>query len=304
MIRKFENYITEKYHVDQNVRHLTNIIYNKINYFLPKLILNKRIEIKNLLQDNYKKISFTNDTIEIKLGKKHGAINTPILVNNSINNLRITLTIDLSKDEIKNKYLINNKIKETINHECQHIIEFFYTNGNLTSTWSFHNRLNKHNLKFKDYPKWMDITYMFYKTEEHEIRSSISQVLEYLKNNDANNSNKESLIKKSDVYIEYEYMSKISGEIILDKMKNTYPNFEFVLKDFVSNVLLNNTDDLDGVFTKQISILKHKSSRVIKKMLRVTNNISESIDVDVDYSEYIETIDFIRDKKINTIFYK
>jgi dTDP-glucose 4,6-dehydratase len=52
----------------------------------------------------------------------------------------------LSKEELKNKYLIKNRIKETINHESQHIIEFYHTGGLVPSSWDFNKRLKKHSI--------------------------------------------------------------------------------------------------------------------------------------------------------------
>jgi hypothetical protein len=185
MTINFNNFLNEKYHVNQDVRHLTNLIYNRINYFLSKLILNKEVEINSFLEKNYTRIKFKNDVIILKLGKNHGSINEPIYIDNCIENLKIYLTINLSKNELSNKYLINNKIRETINHECQHIIEFYNT-GDLSASCDFNKRLKIHKDKFKIYDKWLDIIHIFYLAEEHEIRSSISQLLEYIKNSDKN----------------------------------------------------------------------------------------------------------------------
>ena len=67
--------LNEKHHVNQNVRHLTNLIYNKIYQLVSNLIRKKEIVIENLLQDNYTRIKFKNDKIIIKLGKNWGGIN-------------------------------------------------------------------------------------------------------------------------------------------------------------------------------------------------------------------------------------
>ena len=68
----------EKLHVNNDVKHLTNIIYNKIYHLIPKLILKGEVVIDNLLQD-YSRIKFKNDKIIVKSGNNGGGIkNIPI----------------------------------------------------------------------------------------------------------------------------------------------------------------------------------------------------------------------------------
>ena len=62
-ILKYTKFINEKHHVNQDVRHLTNLIYNKIYQLLPNLIVKREIIIENFLQDNYSRIKFKNDKI-------------------------------------------------------------------------------------------------------------------------------------------------------------------------------------------------------------------------------------------------
>ena len=49
---KYHLSINEKLHVNQHIRHLTNIIYSKVSQMIPNLILKKEVVIKNLLKDN------------------------------------------------------------------------------------------------------------------------------------------------------------------------------------------------------------------------------------------------------------
>ena len=304
-IKYFDEYLNEKYHVDQDVRHLTKLIYDKINYYLPKLILNKSVLITNLLQNNYKNIKFKNDKIILNLGSPHGGINMPIYNNDTIENLEINLTIFLSKSELKNKYLFDNKIKEIINHECQHILEFYHTKGNLTKSWDFHARLKEHEDKYKEYDKWLEITHMFYLTEYHEMRSSISQLLEYLKDNIKDNKSLEILIKNSDIYQRFDFLSKINAKIILTKMRMTYPDFNLVLDDFIKNVIINNNSDIDNIFNREIKLLNKRAEESKRKLLRLSNNFLNEIsgveDRIIDYSEYIRGVADIRDDRIDEI---
>jgi hypothetical protein len=283
-IKKFNDIseINEKYHVSQDVRHLTNIIYSKIYQLIPNLILKKEITISNLLQDNYSRIKFKNDIIKVKLGNNHGGIKR-IELKDNILNLEIELTIKLSSKELSQKKLINNKIKETINHECQHIIEFYHSNGNLSKSWGFHKRLKTHENKFNN-KNWLDICYFFYLAEEHELRSKVSQSLELLKNGED--------LYKSQVYINIDTLTKLNSDLILNKM-NEYDDFGIILFDFVKNVLLKKGNTIE-IFKSYIKYINRISLLYKNKILRVLYSyenpnvfLEENIEKDIDYKEYI-----------------
>jgi hypothetical protein len=204
-IKKINDFdINEKHHVNQDVRHLTNLIYNKIYQMVSNLIRKKEIVIENFLQDNYDRIKFKGDKIIIKLGKNGGSINEPIITNDIVENLNINLSIYLSDKEISQKKLINNKIKETINHECQHVIEFYHSDGILSISWDFDKRLKEHEEKFNN-KKWLDICYLFYLSEPHEMRSRVSQSLEILKNGED--------ILNSNVYKDLDFLSNLDPDV-------------------------------------------------------------------------------------------
>jgi hypothetical protein len=164
------NNFNEKFHVNQDVKHLTSIIYNKVYQMIPALILKKKIKIVNLLQENYSRIPFKNDTIILEIGNNHAGINNPKFINGVIEDLLISIELKLNKQEINQRKLFNNNIKENINHECQHIIDFYQTHGNLTSSWDFHKRMKIHENKFSTFQDWLDVCYFFYLSEEHELR--------------------------------------------------------------------------------------------------------------------------------------
>jgi hypothetical protein len=283
-IKKFNDIseINEKYHVSQDVKHLTNIIYNKIYQLVPNLILKKELTISNLLQDNYGRIKFKNDTIKVKIGNNHGGIKNIDLKNNIIN-LELELTISLSNKELSQKKLINNKIKETINHECQHIIEFYHSDGNPSKSWDFHKRLKIHENKFNN-KNWLDICYLFYLVEEHELRSKVSQSLEILKNGED--------LYKSQVYKNINLLSKINSDLVLSKMFE-YDDFGVILLDFVKNVLLKKGDTIK-IFKSYIKYINKISLSYKRKILRVLYSyenpdvfLEESIEKDIDYKDYI-----------------
>ena len=283
LVKYGEFKINERYHVSQDVKHLTNIIYNKIYQLIPNLTIKKEIVIENLLQDNYSRIKFSGDKIKIKLGRNHGAINEPNFTNDIVENLTINLTIKLSNLELTQKKLINNKIRETINHECQHIIEFYHSDGNLSKSWSFDERLKIHEKKF-DNKDWLNICHLFYLAEEHELRSKVSQSLELLKNGDN--------LYESDLYKKVDLLTKLDSDVILSKM-DKYDEFGIILIDFVKNVLLRKGDYIKILksYIKDInrlsSIYKNKMLRVLYSYENPGSFLEENVERDIIYSEYL-----------------
>jgi len=288
-IKNWENF-NEKLHVNGDVKHLTNIIYNKIYQLLPNLILKKEIIIENLLQDNYSRIKFKEDKIIVKLGSNHGGVKNIQFNNDVIDYLVLELKIKLSTDELKNKYLIKNRIRETINHESQHIIEFYHTGGLLPESWDFNKRLKKHEDRFTKYCKnnnvdpdfWLNITHMFYLCEDHEIRSNVSSTHDYFKYK--KNGNIEELIKSRKEYNDYKLISIEKTDVIVNNMYRIYPFFNSVLDDFIKNVIINQNGDLKSVFRKEFDRIKRRASDCCRKMLSVSSSfsISESNSVDRD----------------------
>lgn len=282
-IKKINEFIiNEKHHVNGDVRHLTNLIYNKIYQLIPNLIFKKEIIIENLLQDNYTRIKFKCDKIIVRLGKNSGNINEPIINNDIVENLIINLFINLSNKEILQKKLINNRIKETINHECQHVIEFYHSDGILSKSWDFDKRLKEHESKFNN-KEWLDICYLFYLSEDHEMRSRVSQSLEILKNGgDLLNSN---------VYKNLDFLSNLDSDILIKKMEK-YDDFGLILIDFVKNVLLRKGDYLK-IFKSYIKGINKESKKNKNKILKVLysyknpESISEEyIEKDINYKDY------------------
>jgi len=300
-LAKYDEFkINERYHVSQDVKHLTNLIYNKIYQLIPNLILKKEIVIENLLQDNYGRIKFKGDKIKVKLGRNHGAINEPNLISDVVENLTINLSIKLSNQELTQKKLINNKIRESINHECQHIIEFYHSDGSLSKSWDFHKRLKKHEDKF-DNKEWSDVCYLFYLVEEHELRSKVSQSLELLKNGED--------LYKSDLYKSIDILTKLDSDVILTKM-DKYDEFGVILIDFVKNVLLVKGDYIK-IFKSYIKYINRLSLVYKNKILRVLYSyenpnafLEENEERDIIYSEYVidERVEK-RDNLIDIIIY-
>jgi hypothetical protein len=304
MITNLENYILEKYGTETNVKHLTKLLFNKINEYIPKIFRSsENITINNYLEKNSSKIKFKNDKIILILNNKDkkSNINNPNIENNIIENLILTLNINYNQKELKNKYLSEkNKLKTDINHEMNHIMELYltqYNNNKKSKSWDFNIRLNKHKEKFSYCDKWLEFLHIFYLMEEHEIRSRISSMREYLQQLNTNNVDLlVSEIKKSNMYIDCDNISKLNGRTIIDIMKSQYKAFDVILSDFVKNVMGNKSINIEDVFIKEIQNLNIKAKKMKKKLLKTLYTfliiedciyLEENISKDIDFTDYI-----------------
>lgn len=295
---KYLKQYNERFHVNNDVKHLTSIIYNKIYQLIPNLILKKEIVIENLLQDNYTRIKFQNDKIRVKLGERHAAINNISIINDCIIDLNLEITIKLSKSEMINKRLEVGKIREDINHECQHIIEYYHSDGNLSKSWSFHKRLKEHETRQHN-QVWLDLCHLFYLGEEHELRSRVSQSLELIKNGED--------LHNSELYKNIVNLSKLSADKIIAKME-TYDDFGIIIYDFVTNVLLRKGKHLD-VFRSYVSnlnkvgeVYKKKLNKVLYTYNNPNSYFEENIYKKIDFTEYVnDPISDKRDSLINRL---
>ena len=294
----------EKLHVNNDVKHLTNIIYNKIYHLIPKLILKGELVIDNLLQD-YSRIKFKDDKIIVKSGNNGGGIKNIQFINDCINGLVLEFSIKLNNDELKSKYLINNRIKETINHECQHIIEFYHTKGVTPESWNLNDRLKRHEGRFISYCKtngfnpdfWLNITHMFYLCEEHEIRSNVSSTHHFIQVKKINNI--ESVIKNRKEYNDYKLISTEKPELILKNMYRVYPFFNSVLDDFIKNVIINKNSDIKPIFIKEFNFIKKRALNCCKKMMSISSSF-----IDESNRELMDSKILDRDLKISEIINK
>lgn len=288
----FNEFLFERYGVNQDVRHLTTLIYNKVLQYIPKLIREKEVTITNLLEENYKKINFINDQIILTLTGESGINEPDINSEKNIKNLTIYLRVNLNNKEIKDKYLSkHNKLRSTINHELNHIIELYHSKKR-HSSWDFGIRLKQHQDKFEKYEEWVDISYFFYLIEDKEIRARISSLYETIKNFETKDPNLIlNIIKSSKIYQDCNFLSKVRGDKLLQKMKATYPDFEDTLKDFVSNVLLSNGKP-ELVFLKQVQKMNFLAKKMKKKLLKSNNFLVEDkletlIEKDIDYDKWL-----------------
>lgn len=277
-IKNYLEFILEKNHVNQDVKHITNLIYNKLEYLLPKLIKDNQIITNNIIKD-YKKINLIGDdhitfNLKSKPGGEFKYIN---------NDYHFIFDVKLSESEKRNKVLYNNKIKEVINHEVQHFIEIYLSNGNYSKSWNFNTLLDSYNNKYKDYDKWMVITYIFYYLEDHEIRSRVSQFHEVIKNyNKDDDGDLNTFIKNTDLYKKIDDISKMNPDNILVYMRINYLDFDIILDEFVKNVIKINGDS-DSIFKNEFNNLISKATKMKKKLnkisyFNISNNLNERYD--------------------------
>lgn len=294
---KYKKFNTnEKYHINDDVGKITSLLYNKIYKLIPKLIKEKNIIIDNFLQNNFINKKFINDSIIIKLSKNsHGALIGVIIEDDIIKNLKLEFSINLSDREIIQQKLINNKLRQDINHELHHVIEFYHSGDNLSKSWDFDKRLKIHKNKFNEYEKWIDACYLFYLSEDHELRSRVSQTIELLKNED-------------DLYKKMDYLSKLNFKTLYDKMYLIYKeDFTIILEDFVKNVLLRK-GNVNSIFNSYILTINKKSKKYKNNMLKLLyyknnpDSLEENIENLIDYTEYIldDRIEK-RDEKLNKL---
>jgi hypothetical protein len=280
MIKFFKDFIFESYGSNELVRQLTSFIYNIIDDNLGKLILNKKLIISDSLKD-FKNIHITNDSLILKLSNRtHGNVNISKLIINedNIENLIITLEIDLSDSERISKRLINNKIVNTINHEFQHIIEQYLTlnnNKKLSKSWEYDVNLKKLDDKYKDYKEWQDVSYLIYLSLPHEMRARISSIYEYINLHQIKDiDNIINYIKNNKYYKDADFISQISIQKIIEKLKSNN-NYDNLIIDFNNIFLQNNIKEINKCeteFIKYFNKIKKKNNILKQKLLRTSYN--------------------------------
>jgi len=281
VIDKFEDFLNESFGVNKYTKILTELLFKKINLELGKLILNKSLILNNYLQDNFGKIPFINDTIELKLSDhSHGILSDGIFRSGTITNLKITLNVCLSTKETLAKMIFdNNKLKEDINHEFNHVIEKYLSelnNRNNYKSWDIAKNLYIYRDSHKNMEDWDDILHMIYLSQPQEMRSRISEMYEIVKNMDINKYYYEKEIKNTKIYKECDLISKVNINLILSRMKNIYTNFNEILKEFMISVLYYNKPDYESEFIKYFNKLKNKNITLKEKLLKSYYYIFES----------------------------
>lgn len=179
-------------------------------------------------------------------------------------------------------------------YENSHVVEIFYSNGDLSKDWEIYKNLSKHREKYKNFEYWYDVSVLFHITLDQELRSRVSEIYELLK---SKNSKDENLLKNtifnSEEYISVISVLKINPTQFLKSLKEEYPNhYEEILKDLMENVF--NEEYSDDNFVKLINQIKTKVQKYKKKMLNQISNvvyegcsIVEDEFIDMDFEKYI-----------------
>lgn len=272
MIENFDNFLNEKLGVNKDVKKITNLIFDLVMKNLTKLKNEKILIFNNVLQNNYGDLIFFNDILIFNLSDN---FNSGIVDQKNKDNRVIFLEIKFNVN-IKNI----NLLKNIINHELTHVIENLYSKE-LCKEWIYYKKLKIHQLKYKDYKYWFDITHLFYETLYQELRSRTSETYEFLKSKETKDiSELKKLILTSPEYLKLKNMTKINPKLILITMKQKYSNYIEILSDLMENVF--NKKYTEENFIKFIENIKYKVSKQIKKLLRLP------IILLTENSEYIE----------------
>lgn len=283
----FNDFLNEKLGVNEDVKKLTNIIYDAVVHNIDKLKNDKILIFNNFLQNNYQDLVIFNDKLIFKISDNfHAGIINQKNKNNLIVYLEIVFNVNIS--EI-------HKLKQIINHELTHIIENLYSKE-LSKDWDIYQKFKEHQKIFKNYPTWIDISNIFYDILSHELRSRTSSTYEILKSLNTKDMEilKKTIISSSE-YKKLNDILNIEPDKILQILKDEYPNYNEILSHFMMNVF--NKNYTDDNFIKLFNNMKYKVQKQIKKLLRLVSTIllekngyfEEFDDKNINYSEYIKT---------------
>jgi len=295
MIKKYLEYITEKYSCNEDVKNITQLIYDEINKNIDKLLTTGELTIQDLLHDNYTDIIFINDIIKIKLGSRDYGELTTCEIKNNVILINVLIEYKLTHKDILNKKL-NEKIKYTINHEFNHVIERYYSDE-LSNSWNISKnidllrlRYNPYKTKIENFDKYDmidDILHFLYLSQPHELRARLSSLYEELKNKDLKFEEYENYIKNTDIYKELENICLIDPNFLIKKIDSD------ILKDIMKR-LFNITKNCEKEFVKYFNRLKINNKTYLEKMLKSYYFIFENplsrdeFDRKIDFNKYIK----------------
>lgn len=288
VISNYDNFILEKYGYNIIASNLSDRIISIVNDNFGKLLINKKIQIKNSI-GNISNIKFINDTINIKLSERsYGNMNPTSLIidGKNIYNLILNLELKLSETELRLKRLTDNKITDVISHECLHIIELFLTKDNdrdFTKSWEMGEKLHNLKNKYINDENWQNISYFIYLSLPHELRGRLQQLNNEIKGLDGDIIK---YIKNTKIFKDIEFLSNVDENILLSKIKSD-SNYKNIIKDF-SEYFLNSGGDYERNFLKYIKKIKIKNKKYLHKILKSSYNVFNfgTIDNDINYNEY------------------
>lgn len=297
LIYNFNEYIFERYGRNDISKILSEEIYHKINSNLGKLILNKELTF-SIDDIQVGEMKFQNSVINVFLSNRfYGNTNVKhtIIKNDTINNLVINLEMMLTRSEYTAKTLFDNKINETIVHECLHVIENYLTKSDnkvLAKSWDYDEKLKHLQTKYKNDKEWQNISYFIYLSLPHELRARTNQLNQEIENNYLNGiKNVQKFIKTTKIYKDILFLSKINTDLLLNKLK-TDENYSDIIQDFSIYFLESDNPNYENNFIKYINRMKKKCHKMISILLRSSYNFESyetdcNIDRDIIYDDYL-----------------
>jgi hypothetical protein len=299
-IDKYDNFIIESYGEDKLVKKLTNYLIDLINKNFGKLILNRELEIKNVMS-GIKDLIFVNDIIKIKISIRDYAnilINNIIINNNcDIENMTMNIEVFLTPQDFALKsFNYNKKLFNTISHEFMHVIEKYYSafsKKGLSTSFKLGERLQKIK-KLSNSQIWEDICYFSYLSLPHEMRARVMGINAEIDNLKIKGLKKaEQYIINNKIYQDADFLSKINPKIMLDKLKND-KDYNLLIFAFNNTFLEKNYThirDCENNFLKFFETLKNKNKLLKNKILKTSFNfesyLEDYFDKEINYNEYL-----------------
>jgi len=260
--------LLEKTHTNQDVIKYTEIIFDKtkhLNDFYIDLTSGHSFKLRNLhvicqkSNTDYGKTKFTEELTDFFL-----------------DNCVITIT-----------YSNLIELESTINHELNHILEFYlslFNKSKLNKSWNLNKKLNNHKKLANNFEIWDDFTYLIYLTLKHELNSHISEIYHRFLNDETPLKS----LKKDKFYIKclfylnifdfdnfYKlFIKRYTEKDFLNLTINFFQNFNFdTPKDLKSSkdIIRNIIDKLK----KKLYRYKSKSEKVVKRIEKNRLNINK-----------------------------
>lgn len=269
MIIKFENFLTEKLGINDDVIFLVNFILNEINDKDKETLIINKIPNKTSFKINKIKINFINNN-DVKGG---------------FNSSRSKYTKD-GYDLFL--YLnINTDIKSTLYHELTHIIKY----QNLTKK---NIKMLSNNNLYPDY-RFDKLLYLLYYSDDSEINAKVSEIYskieDLMKDNLINNkeifktyidnlifmeNDNPQMLINYDIFKDLKDISdkdkiKFFNYITtLKNIKKTTNNKFFIFFKMINHILFNKKDlNLEKILTRTQNHINSQGEKLLKKLSKL-----------------------------------
>ena len=279
MITKFNYFLYEHQGVNNEVKRLTRIVFNKIENEIFKNLDKKQFILTKVLENanSY----YTNDTIEVNITDNTNCYfdySNSSLVRHNITDVKFKFNLILTEEEIKNKKL-NTSLYGDINHELNHANEIYYEMLNKYNIQNIHSVNNEirsnHKNKYQNVKVWSDILHIHYLMSDSEINSRVSELYELLINSNITDKDElYSFYKKTDIYKDCKNISKLNVDFVIKKLEELHSKelLTEIFNNFIKIVKNKDIKDYDELKKNIISIInniKEKSNYMLNKLNRV-----------------------------------